>query len=84
MRFNDLRRIEIVSLLAQKLWFPNCVPRHPRVPQSIQTVYFLFLKIVRVGLCQAPNKLLPEVVHSFNVRWRYTPFEDVIFLKLGL
>lgn len=30
-------------------------------------------------MCQAPSELLPEVVHSVVVRWRYIPFEDAIF-----
>lgn len=42
------------------------------------TIFFFFWGKL-IWYCQTPNELPPEVIHSFNIRWRYIPFDDVIF-----
>lgn len=63
---------------------PKLCAKAPQSATIIGDILWSFVVVVffrksDICYCQTPNELLPAVVHSFNIRWRYIPFDDVIF-----
>lgn len=64
------------------LWFPNCVPRCQRAPLQTQrgaSGYFKRFEGNFNTLWTSRYQL--KVIHSFDIRLCYSPFDDVISLQ---